>query len=87
MADLPLSRRELLILLAVTVLRYPRPRGREILHRLTAGSMSALGGAAAVTAFGGAAMQSGTPAVTDVDTIRLDRVGRYETGEFDGGPR
>ncbi len=58
MADLPLSRRELL---------------------------SALGGAAAVTAFGGAAMQSGTPAVTDVDAVRLDRVGRYETGEFDGG--
>jgi hypothetical protein len=32
--------RRLLILLAVTVLRYPRPRGREILYRLTAGSMN-----------------------------------------------
>nr|WP_255479239.1 hypothetical protein [Natronomonas sp. LN261] len=29
-----------LILLAVTVLRYPRPRSREILYRLTAGSMT-----------------------------------------------
>ena len=29
-----------LILLAVTVLRYPRPRGREILDRRTAGSMN-----------------------------------------------
>ena len=28
------------ILLAVTVLRYPRPRGREILDRRTAGSMN-----------------------------------------------
>lgn len=47
--------------------------------------MSALGGVAAATAFGGAAMQSGTPAGSDVETVRVDRVGRYETGEFDGG--
>lgn len=49
------------------------------------GLMSALGGAAAATAFGGAVMQSGTPAGSDVETVRVDRVGRYETGAFDGG--
>lgn len=53
--------------------------------RVTRRAALGLTGGVALTALGAPLARTQAGRDADVETIRLDRVGRYETGEFDGG--